>query len=183
MNCQIIANYIRRLGASNCRFISPRLLVPQERIRNYCYEDKCGCYNKHLMCPPNTETIPEIVKKLKGFQTGILIQYSEDLDVHNDMAGLRETKLRLHHIVLETEKYLEEKIAFKNIWGMIGGACALCDECAGRRGDLCIYPDMARTSLEALAIDVVSLLEQLNLDAEFCKDRITWTGMILLEGA
>lgn len=112
---------------------------------------------------------------------GILIQYSDDVDVEKDKEGLRKTKLKLHHIVLETEKYLREKLGFQNIWGMIGGNCDLCDECAGHRGEPCGYPEEARASIEACAIHIVALLEKLGLDTEFRKDRVTWTGIVLTD--
>ncbi len=181
MNRQSVLEHVKALGATNCQFISTRVLAPEERIRDYCCEDKCGRYNRHLTCPPNTGTVEEIREKLKGFKMGILIQYSEDVDVEKDKEGLRKTKLKLHHIVLETEKYLREKLGFQKIWGMIGGNCDLCDECAGYRGEPCGYPEEARASIEAYAIHIVALLEKLGLDTEFRKDRVTWTGIVLTD--
>jgi predicted metal-binding protein len=181
INHQSILPYIKVLGATHCQFIPSRFLIPEERIRGYCYQNKCGSYNKHLTCPPHTGTISEIKQKLNTFKTGILIQYSENINIEKDKEGLKRTKLKLHHMILETERYLKEKMGFENIWGMIGGHCDLCDECAGYRGDLCEHPDKARVSMEALAIDVVGMLGKLNLDAEFHPDKITWTGVVLVD--
>jgi predicted metal-binding protein len=181
MNRQAIAEYVGKLGATKCQFVASQSLVPEERIRRYCYENKCGCYQRHLTCPPNTGTVQEVKERLKPFKTGILIQYSKDIDVRNDKDGLRETKLKLHHIVLETERYLKEEMGTDNVWGMIGGNCAWCDECAGYRDGPCTYPDKARVSMEALAIDVMALLEKLGLDTGFYDDKITWTGIVLLD--
>jgi predicted metal-binding protein len=181
MNRQTIIKHLERLGATNCQFISTRVLVPEERIRDYCREDKCGRYNRHLTCPPNTGTVQEIIEKLRGFKTGVLIQYFEDVDVENDKEGLRKTKLNLHRIILETEKYLQKELGFEKVWGMIGGNCDLCEECAGYRGEPCGYPEEARASIEAHAIHIVALLEKLGLDTEFRKDRVTWTGIVLTD--
>lgn len=181
MDFQAITRYIKESGATNHRFIPSRLLIPEERIRSYCYEDKCGCYNKHLMCPPNTETVSEIRRKLKSFKTGILLQYTDNVNVRDDNEGLKKTKLKLHHIVLEIEKYLKENMGPEYLLGMIGGSCELCDECAGYRNEPCVFPEKARTSMEALAIDVIGLLRKLKLDSEFYSDRITWTGLVLID--
>lgn len=181
MNSQTIKKYIFELDATNCQLIPASILIPEKRIRAYCYENKCGCYDKHLSCPPHTGTVPEIKERLKAFKSGILIQYSEKINVREDKEGLKRTKLKLHHIVLETEKYLKEKMGFANIWGIIGGNCDLCDECAGYRGEPCEHPDKARVSMEALAIDVIDLLGKLNLDKEFHHDKITWTGIVLID--
>ena len=181
INHESILHSIKGLGATHCQFIPSQLLIPEERIRGCCYQNICGSYNRHLTCPPNTGTISEINHKLKMFRTGILIQYSENIDVQNDQEGLKRTKLKLHHIVLETERHLKEKMNLENIWGMIGGRCDLCDECAGFSSNPCVHPDTARVSMEAVAIDVVSLLKRLHLDAEFHDDMITWTGIVLTD--
>lgn len=181
MNCQSILKYLKGLGATHCQVISSHLLVPEERIRKYCYENKCGCYNKHLSCPPYTGTVSEVKKKLNAFKSGILIQYSQNLNVQNDKEGLKRTKLKLHNIVLEAETYGKENMGVNTIWGFIGGNCELCDECAGYRNEACTYPEKARVSMEAIAIDVVNLLRMLHLDTEFRNDKITWTGIVLFD--
>lgn len=179
MDNQTLIDHVIEMGATQCRSVPAGLLVPKEKIREYCRENKCGSYGKNLMCPPHTGTIAEIREKLNMFGTGLLIQYSEALDVRNDQAGLRITKLKLHRVVLETELHLHETIGSTDIFGLIGGDCSLCDECEGYREKPCIRPDKARPSLEALGIDVVGLLEELNMESAFQPGRITWTGMVL----
>lgn len=178
-NQKLIEAFILAQGATCCRFILARMLKPEERIREYCYENKCGCYGKHLTCPPHSGTVPEIEAKLATFRTGILIQYSKAIAVREDKDALQRTKLRLHQIVLDTEHYLK-KAGVTEVWGFIGGSCGLCPECAGYRNEPCPYPEKARMSLESTAIDVLSLLERLGLDHRFYADRITWTGMVLI---
>ncbi len=93
---QSIAAFILSQGATCCRFIPATMLRPEERIRLYCYENKCGCYGKQLTCPPDSGTVLEIQAKLASFRTGILIQYSEAIAVREDQEGVQRTKLRLH---------------------------------------------------------------------------------------
>lgn len=179
MDREAVLHYIGSMGATFSCFFPPEFLVPEERIRKYCLENKCGCYGKHLMCPPIIGGISELTEKLKQFDTAILLQYEKKLDVKNDREGLTETKLRLHHMVLKTEKYLKEQAGIRDILGTIGGDCSLCVECAGFRGEPCQYPQMARPSMEALGVDVISLLKRLSLDGDFHDDKITWTAIIL----
>jgi predicted metal-binding protein len=127
---KIIEDYVKKLNISSFKLIPSSLIVPEQRIRDYCYENKCGCFNKHLTCPPYSGTVDEIKKKLKNFKNGVLIQYTENINVRNDNEGIKRTKIKLHNIVLEIEEYLKEKVRIENVWGMIGGNCALCDECA-----------------------------------------------------
>ena len=62
---------------------------------------------------------------------------------------------------------------------MVGGSCALCGECYAKVGKPCPLPEKARPSLESLGIAIIALLEELEIDAEFHPDKITWTGSIL----
>ncbi len=55
----------------------------------------------------------------------------------------------------------------------------MCDECKAVSDEPCAYPESARPSLEALAIDVVALLDTLGLDSRFHPDRVIWTGCVL----
>ena len=62
---------------------------------------------------------------------------------------------------------------------MSGGSCGLCEPCHAKLGEPCAYPEKVRTTLEALGIDVMSLLGLLGLDSGFHPDKVTWTGCIL----
>lgn len=168
----------RLLGIEACREFDPGLLIPQQRIREFCHENKCGNYGRHYMCPPYVGSLEEIEAKLRRFQRGILLQYSQRVDVRNDMHGVKRTKVDFHRKVLELEQLLRNE-GTQPTWGMIGGSCALCDICTARTGEPCPYPHEARTSLESLGIDVTALLRRLGLDGEFHPDRIARTGCVL----
>ena len=43
----------RESGIETCVEFEADLLVPEERIREYCYENKCGNYRNNYMCPPH----------------------------------------------------------------------------------------------------------------------------------
>ena len=45
--------FARQLGIETCLEFNPGLLVPEQRIRALCFEDKCGNYGKNYMCPPH----------------------------------------------------------------------------------------------------------------------------------
>lgn len=166
------------LGIAVCRELDVALLVPEERIRPLCSEDKCGNYGKHYMCPPHVGTLDEIRRKLSRFQRGVLLQYSELLDVRNDGEGVVRTKLDFHHRILQLEDMLNDE-GIAPLWGMIGGSCELCRPCRAAAGEPCPQPDEARMSLESIAVDVIALLDRFGLDSRFHPHRITWTGCIL----
>lgn len=166
------------LGIQVCVPFRADLLEPEERIRQLCQENKCGNYRNHYMCPPYVGSLSAIRKRLRGFRSGLLLQYGRTIDVRNDLFGVRQAKLDFHEMVLRMETHLcgEEK---RDLWSMIGGDCSLCDACLVRLHQPCPYPERARTSLESIGIDVLSLLDRFGLDNSFKPDKITWTGCIL----
>ena len=168
----------RKLGIKTCLEFDPKLLVPDQRIRDLCFENKCGNYGNNYMCPPHVGSVYEIRIRLNKFQQAVLLQYSKALDATSDIEGLRQTKIDFHNKVLQLEDSLRNN-RLKHVWGMIGGNCALCEVCKAVTVEPCPYPDKARTSLESLAINVVGLLEGFGLDSKFHRNKITWTGCIL----
>ena len=173
-----VLEFARQLGIETCLEFSPELLVPEKRIRELCFENKCGNYGNHYMCPPYIGSPGEIKARLKKFQRAILLQYSKSLDVRNDNEGLKQSKIDFHNKILRLEEFLGNE-GIKHVWGMIGGSCELCEICKAKLGEPCPYPDKARISLTAIAIDVLAFLDKFGLDNKFHPDKITWTGCIL----
>jgi predicted metal-binding protein len=176
--------YAARLGMDACVEFDPKLLEPQQSIRDLCTQNKCGYFNKHYMCPPYIGSLGEIKAKLRNYQKGILIQHPQPLDVMKDREGLIQSKIAFHRTILNIEDYCRNIISLRgteleHIWGLIGGTCELCRPCKAAINEPCPYPQQARTSLEALGVDVVRLLKEHGLDCDFHPDRITWTGCLL----
>jgi predicted metal-binding protein len=174
-----VEEFARQLGIETCLEFDLDVLVPEEKIRAFCLENKCGNYGHNYMCPPYVGSVEEIRIKLKKFKHGVLLQYAKSLDIRGDREGVRQAKVDFHHRILQIEEFLRKE-GINQVWGMIGGSCELCDVCKAKMGEPCPYPDKARTSLEAIAIDVLALLDKFGLDSKFHADKITWTGCVLL---
>ena len=172
------SKFARQLGIETWLEFNPELLVPEQRIRDLCFENKCNNYSTHYMCPPYVGSLEELEARIRKFQRAALLQYSKSLDVRNDREELRQSRVDFHNKILRMEEFLENE-GMEHIWGMMGGSCALCTPCAAKLGKPCPYPDKARASLESIAIDVLSLLDKFGLDNSFYPDKITWTGCIL----
>ena len=80
-----------------------------------------------------------------------------------------------------------EAMAFKEGFylaaGLIGGDCALCDECVGpQSGERCRHPFEARPSMEAMGIDVLETCRRVGLPLFLSSEKnVRWTGIVLLE--
>jgi len=170
--------HAKHLGITVCMEFDTSLLVPQQSIRAYCVENKCGKYNNHYMCPPYSGTLEENAAKLRQYSNGVLFQYAKPLDVANDADGLAQSKLEFHSKILKLEKHIKDS-GIPNVLGIIGGSCELCSVCKATTKEPCPHPEDARTSLESMAIDVMALLKHLGLESEFRPDRIKWTGCVI----
>ena len=168
----------RKLGIATAVEFDTSLLVPQQAIRAYCVENKCGKYKNHYMCPPYSGTVAENAAMLRHYRNGILFQYEKPLEVAHDADGLAQSKLEFHSKILELEKLIKDSGA-SPVLGIIGGSCELCSLCKATTGEPCAHPEDARISLESMAIDVMALLNHLGLESEFRPDRIKWTGCII----
>ena len=173
-----VKEYSEKLGIDVCVEIGPVMLVPEERIRAYCEENKCGSYGKNYTCPPNAGSLDEIRKRLKNYSGGYIFQYSRAMDLKKNLKKVIKSKDDFHKMILKIEDYMK-KTGMEDVWGLIGGNCGLCETCAIQKDKPCRHPDNARMSLEAIGIDVVGLLDKLGLDSKFHRDKITWTGCIL----
>lgn len=173
-----VRNVIRELGIQIFIDIPVSHVRPEHRIREFCYENKCGNYGAHYMCPPHIGTIDEIAQRIRSYTSGLLLQYTKRMDVAGDPVAVTRSKVEFHKRILQLEEVLK-KNGITEHWGLIGGDCALCEPCKAVYAEPCQYPAQARTSLEAIGIDVMALLNELGLDGQFHSDRIVWTGCIL----
>ena len=155
----------------------PSMINSEERIRKYCYENICGNYGKHHMCPPLIGSIEEIRKKLSHYDKAFLVRYSVDVDVTGDKKQVKRSKIDFHKKILELEKSFQRE----DVWGLVGGSCSFCIECKAVNNEPCKHPHKARPSLESLGVDVQKLLDNFGLDNNFYPDKIVWTGCILLK--
>jgi len=172
--------FARVLGIETVIFFDAAILTPEDRIREYCLQNRCGSFGANHMCPPHIGSVEEVKAFLKRFKTGILLQCSGSLDTKKDKKGLKKTKLDFHRRILQIEKYLKGQ-GITGLMGMIGGNCELCVVCNASRAEACVHPGRARTSLEAMAIDVMALRDKFGLDTAFYDHKITWTGCVLME--
>jgi len=175
-----IAEFAGQLGIETYFEFGSEMLIPEERIRAFCLENKCGNYRSNYMCSTYVGSLEEIRIKHQKFQRGLLLQYIKSFDVRGDSVSVKQMKIDFHHKILNIEEFLSDR-GMNQLWGIIGGSCGLCDICRTKIGEPYLYPDKVRTSLDAIAVDVVGLLDKSSLDSKFHKDKITWTGCILFQ--
>lgn len=153
---------------------SPASLVFEERVKMQCYY--CGKYDNHWKCPPR---IPQNIDYRK-----LLLEYSKAAFIYGTFPSeenfddvRRNSSVMVHRCLLALEKLLWEKDVPLAL-SFIGGSCKLCKNgCAKER---CNNPYEARTSIEALGINVVKSLEACNIHISFPPDKLLYRVGLLL---
>ena len=179
-----IISLLKERGASAVVLTNVADIVVDERVRLKCRVPVCDTYNKNLMCPPYVPSVAEFREALTNYTQAILIQVSALLHETHAHAPREEVFIparELHELVNLGEREAFEA-GFRFAAGFIGGCCRLCDECvAAQGGTSCRFPFKARPSMEAMGIDVIATAEKAGLPVTFpVKNRVTWTGLILL---
>ncbi|MBS4535448.1 DUF2284 domain-containing protein [Clostridium sp. D2Q-14] len=160
--------------------INPKEIIFDDSIRGYCIENKCGRYNNNFMCPPIIGSVEKYKKTIKSYNDGYLILFKDIIEDSNTYKYYNSQK-RLHEIVLEIENELIKEGYIEPL-GFIAGECKICKPCKREKGyDECIYPDKARTSLEAVGVNVVKTVKTKGIEIVFGTNEITWIGAVLIK--
>jgi predicted metal-binding protein len=173
-----VVEFANQLGIQNCLDFNPELLVPEERIRSFCQQNRCGNYGKSYTCPPLVPPLDDIKARFQKFHRGVLLQQTINLNVKRDWKGMKRSMVDFHSKILEVEEFLKGT-GVREVWGITAGTCGLCEVCGAKSEKPCLHPNKARVSMEALGIDVIAMLARLGLDNRFHAGRITWTGCVL----
>jgi len=153
--------------------ITYKHIVFEERVFLNCFY--CPKYNSNWTCPPHI---------LKLSYKNIICEYANlgivgiTMNIKNNFNDVRiESTNKLHKALLMLEKELWEgnnPLATS----FIGGSCKLCkDGCAS---DKCRQPAKARIPIEAIGINVIESLKNIDIDVAFpIKNKLSRYGMLL----
>lgn len=160
--------------------VLPTELIISQEVRDACIKNKCGQYGNNFMCPPHIGEIQAFKEKLKQYHNGIFVLVKDEVDNPSDLNEFYKSADLLHRIMIDIEKKAKE-LGYKEAAALIGGNCKLCKPCNAKLGkENCAYPHLARTSLEAVGIDVIHSCEKKGITIEFKEDEVTWVGLLLI---
>jgi predicted metal-binding protein len=149
-------------------------IVFEERVSLNCFY--CPKYNLKWTCPPK---IPDLnYQKIISEYSNIAIISIDMLVVQNNLDDIRtESTNVLHKALLMLEKELwsdNNPLALS----FIGGSCKLCKNGCGK--DRCNQPGLSRIPIEAIGINVVESLKNVDVNIVFpIKDKLSRYGMLL----
>ena len=93
-------------GFSCAAELDPTLLVFREEVREMCSADRCGSYGRNWCCPPACPDLPEMRRRMKAYDNGVLLQTVAELEDDFD------------YITMDNGKPLSQS-SFSNLWDMV----------------------------------------------------------------
>jgi len=176
---------LKAQGALTATPIPVSHVIVDKRVRLKCQVPRCDSFHKNLMCPPFVMPEEEFRQVLACYKEAVLLQTEGVIDILSDGKPGRDVFApagKLHDLVNLGEREAF-RAGFRFAAGLIGGCCRLCEVCVAiDNSRICRFPFRARPSMEAMGIDVVATLEQAGLALAFpVRDRVVWTGLLLLQ--
>ena len=163
------------LGASDAKVIPANKVVVEDRVVLKC---KVGCnnYGKTLACPPYTPSAEEFRKIVSEYSYAMFMKFTSKAEADADLqkslsksdtgtlpqdvkektekfwAAWKEDKKEMLASVVKLEKEAMRK-GYSLAISFVSGPCQLCEKC-NTETRICIHPDMARYSEDAVGVNV-----------------------------
>lgn len=164
-----------KFGCSFAKEIDRNDIIFDDSVILKCYTCKQYGFNKR--CPPN---IPNINYQnfIRSSKSCMIIGKRYDFMNILEFKKLRRiSSIELLKILLKLEK-----TAFNNGYffstSFSGGSCKLCKKCSKD----CRFPDKARIPLEAIGVNIVKTLQNINIKIKFpIKDYFYRIGLLVIK--
>lgn len=162
------------LGADDAKIITADMVVIDERVRAKCRYPRCEHYGASANCPPYTMELEQTRKLVNSFHYAIFFR----LKMPTELAAGKQTVAQLKQRRRFTQKRYEivakiESDAFYDGYylavGFGGGCCKrfYCpdDDCrALQPGQSCRFPQISRSSMEGVGMDVYLMATKVGWD-------------------
>lgn len=171
---QIIKKYFKNLYCTTSSNI-----IFDEKVRDYCKENKCQKYNHSWCCPPFIKNIIYYKEENTKYKRAIIFWDTFSYDKNDPQSAYQKMKIfqdKTIQLKLELQKkqFLKTQINF-NIYG--AGTCMICEKCT--------YPikpckniGKPVISMEAVGINVFKTLERNKLIYPNIEGTITYYGCL-----
>lgn len=166
------------LGFDHAGVLDPASLRFLPEVREMCAADRCHNYGRCWTCPPHCGTLEEISARAAGYQRGILVQSTGNMEDDFDVECMMETeRLQKERFAALAERVRE---VYPNCLPMASGACTVCSECACPDAP-CRFPERAIPSMEAYGLVVSDVCQQADLPYYYGPQTMTYTSCILID--
>jgi len=154
-----------KMGALDAKPINAKNVFVEDWVRLKC-QYGCGAYGKSLTCPPYSPRPEQMRRALKGYSCAILMMLPDESMTTHDLVAKLE-----RHVFLA---------GYYSALGLPAGPCERCKKCNLK---YCVYPRLARASMEACGIDVYATARKNGFHIEVLRttrQKPTYFGLLLV---
>ena len=158
-------HYALKLGADEAQVVDASKIPVEDAVVFKCRVPQCFGYNNCAQCPPHAPKPSEIRQLMKSYSHGLLFVRRVNSELLKRDRNDKERKTAFISI-LDIVSKLESEAFYDGHYlavGFCAGSCfsSLCDSnlgCQVLKGEKCRFPLKARPSMEAVGMDVYSLI-------------------------
>jgi predicted metal-binding protein len=177
-NYEKLADTAKDSGFTHYAPLDVSTLDFMQEIRDMCNADKCRNYNTSWSCPPACVSLEEMRDRVKGYETGILVQTVGELEDSLDWDGIQATGERHKENFKRMRAALDKKPL--SVLALGAGKCNICEECTYPDSP-CLFPEKMEVSMEASGLFVSKVCTDNNLAYNYGPERIAFTSCFLVE--
>lgn len=153
--------------------ISTDKITFSKYVTDACALNHCGKYNTCWTCPPAVGDLESLEKKYKKYSFAFVFTTLGRLQDSFDIEGMEQAR---------EDHFKAEQKALKSIEGGVydwlsAGSCPICPKCTYPDAP-CLFPHLARPSLEACGIDVVALAKTCGISYYNGEGTVTYFSII-----
>lgn len=157
-----------------------------ERFVGYCKE--CENYGTEWVCPPFDYEPLDVMGRYEFLKVVGAVVYIDEQTRHLPTTADEQRELSYKIMYGAREKIDDQLLELESRYdglAFFAGSCHLCPkgECSRRLGKKCLYPDKARSSLEAYGFDISKTTSQLlGIELKWSKGLVLPPYFVLLCG-
>ena len=165
-------------GAFKTNIIETKDIVLDRVFRDICATNACGMYGNCYMCPPDVGNIDELMAQVANYDYALVYQTVTELEDSFDFEGMIEAKKKSYPLAQSFRKVFADMSITKTLHLSAGG-CGVCETCAKRMNEPCLFPEKAMPSLEAYGVNVSELAKAAGMKYINGQDTVTYFGAVL----
>jgi predicted metal-binding protein len=195
---ETVRQALTELGVTHTGEVGVADIVFNPAFRDACVANSCGKYGTNWACPPGVGEPADLIARARRFARGLVLQtvwpLQDAFDFDGMMAGAEKHNALFRNAVARVAPLLEPQGAARpravrpeagrtenrpRHLALSAGACSICGTCAFPRGQPCLHPAQALSSLEAYCIDVAALIDTAGLSYVNGPNTVSYVGLLL----
>lgn len=177
MNINTILEQAEKLGFQTAKAIPPETLKLNPEVRKMCMSNKCHQYDACWTCPPASGTLEDMEKRIRSFNSGVLLQSVGAIEDSFDFEAMEELEKQHQKRFADLVAWIKQEE--KDLLPLSAGCCRICPTCT-YPDEACRFPDLAFISLEGAGILVSDLCTDNDVSYYYGPNQLAYSAALLI---